>query len=271
MKKTFTDFLGRNIEIEFPPKRIISLVPSQTELILDLIGTDRLIGITKFCVHPKDKTSKISKIGGTKNPNIKQIESLKPDLIIANKEENELSDIAEISKFCPVWVSEISDFEDSMKMIAELGIIFQESDKAQQIIEQINLNRNLLQQKKIELKFDREIIYLIWKNPWMAAGKDTFINSMLSDSGFKNSIKKERYPQITLDEIADLNPEMILLSSEPYPFSQKHVELLKKELPNCEIILVNGEYFSWYGNRLIAAYQYFTELIQSISKKTNRK
>ena len=272
MKKSFTDFLGREVEVNWPPKRIVSLVPSQTELLIALAGADRIVGITEFCLYPANEVSSIQKIGGTKNPSIEKIKVLKPDLIVANKEENEFNDIAAMAEFCPVWVSEICNLADSKRMIQQIAIVLDETEKANSIIEAIEKGQLKLKQLVVELSEEiNSVVYLIWKNPWMAAGQDTFIHAMLNEIGMKNQIIANRYPEIELNYLKEVKPAFVFLSTEPYPFSQKHIDLLKNELPDSQIILVNGEYFSWYGNRLILAFQYLSDLVLSISKKTYQK
>ena len=238
------------------PIRIISLVPSQTELLFDLGLNEEVIGITKFCIHPDKWFRNKTRIGGTKTVDIEKVKALSPDLIIANKEENEQSQIEELQKLFPVFVSDIYNLNDSLEMIKSIGQLTSTLPKAQQIIESIT--QNFLNLKIDQTK--KTCLYLIWRLPYMTSGKNTFVNDMLDRCGFKN-LSEGRYPEISTEEICSLNPEYILLSSEPYPFKEIHMNELKQISPSSKIILVDGEYFSWYGSRLIDAPSYFKQFI----------
>lgn len=256
----FTDHLQHTIELQSPPQRIISLVPSQSELLWDLGLTDRLAGITKFCVHPKELFESIPRIGGTKTLNIDKIRALKPDLIIGNKEENERSQIEALQKEFKVWMSDIYNLEDALKTITAIGELTDTKAKADSIAAEIRSSFR-------ELPFlEKSVLYLIWK-PYMAAGKGTFIGNMLEKTGLKNVITAEdsRYPQLGIEEIRKLNPELIFLSSEPFPFKQTHADELQQILPDTKIVLVDGELFSWYGSRLLRSVAYFDELLKQLS------
>ncbi|MES2764146.1 MAG: helical backbone metal receptor [Bacteroidota bacterium] len=255
----FTDQLNNTIELGSFPKRIVSLVPSQSELLWDLGVRDELVGITKFCIHPTNMFISISRIGGTKTVNIEKIRALQPDLIIGNKEENEYTQIVELQKEFTVWMSDIYDLEDSLKMIGAVGKLVNRVERAE--ILQKNIASSFLNLRSVQ----RSVLYLIWKDPYMAAGRSTFIGNMLSKMGLENSIKDEngRYPNLKIEDIVSLAPELIFLSSEPYPFKEKHIDELQAELPATKIILVDGELFSWYGSRLQKSVKYFNELIEN--------
>jgi ABC-type Fe3+-hydroxamate transport system substrate-binding protein len=252
----FTDQLGRTIELKEPPKRIISVVPSQTELLYDL-GMDEVIGITKFCVHPESWFRTKTRIGGTKTLNIAKIKELHPDLIIANKEENVKEQIEELEKDFPVFVTDVNILDDAYQMIYQVGKLVGKERRATEMIQQINAGFAQLQKQNSKL----QTAYLIWKDPYMTVGGDTFIDDMLYYAGFTNIFSdKSRYPEITITDLHDRSCELLLLSSEPYPFKQKHIDEIQEQLPNTKIILVDGEMFSWYGSRLLQAPEYFKEL-----------
>jgi len=259
MQKSFTDGMGQEITINFPPKRIVSIVPSQTELLFDLGLDKEIIGLTKFCIHPIEKFAERTKVGGTKKLNIDIIKDLKPDLIIGNKEENTQSDIEELSQLFPVWMSDIFSIEDAMKTIHDIGALVNREPEANYLNHLVTSGFNDLKTLALQNKIDKRVAYLIWRKPFMAVGKNTFINDMLITNGMTNVIQQERYPEIKLEELKALNCEMILLSSEPYPFKEKHIEEIQSVLPHAKIILVDGEMFSWYGSRLVKAVQYFFE------------
>lgn len=253
----FKDQLNREIYLPNPPQRIISLVPSQTELLYDLGLKDRLVGQTIFCVHPEAYFKSSVKIGGTKKLNLEKIASLNPDLIIANKEENEKDQIEQLAKDYPVWISDVNTLEDALEMIKSLGEITQTEPKALEIITKINQCRSTFLE---QTKSKQSVIYLIWNNPYIAIGMDTFINTMLTEAGFENAITQSRYPEITLAEIKQINPDWVFLSSEPFPFKEEHKNELDKSLGTNKCVLVDGEMFSWYGSRLSLAYEYFAGL-----------
>jgi ABC-type Fe3+-hydroxamate transport system substrate-binding protein len=242
------------------PKRIISLVPSQTELLFDLGLNEEVVGITKFCVHPDEWFGNKQRIGGTKNINVSKILSLQPDLIIANKEENVKKQVDELSPQIPVYVSEISNLDEALDMIRDVGQLTHTMEAATAIINTIQNNFNDLNDESA--KRTAKCAYLIWKDPYMTIGHDTFIHNMLQYCGLTNAFGHlTRYPEICIENLAQEACEYILLSSEPYPFKEKHIVELKKDLPDAKIILVDGEMFSWYGSRLMQAPAYFKKTI----------
>lgn len=260
MPSEHIDQLGRKISLNNPPERIVSLVPSITELLFDLGGSENIVGRTKFCIHPKEKVKHIPKIGGTKNINFDRIVALQPHLIIANKEENQREQIEQLSQHFPVWISDIANFDDAMDMIIRLGIILNKTEGATTIIEK---SKDSL--RKLPLKKTKKVAYLIWQKPYMTIGKDTYIHDILEKCGFENIFGNQtRYPVFTLTELKERQPDLILLSSEPFPFQQKHIAELQIELPNISIQLVDGEAFSWYGTRFLKTFEYLKEVANLI-------
>ncbi len=236
--------------------RIISLVPSQTELLFDLGVGARVVGITKFCIHPQNARSQAVVIGGTKNFDFAKIEALKPDLIIGNKEENYREGIEILAAKFPVWISDISNLAEALGMIREVGRLTGAVEKAEQLA------------VIIQSEFDKLVVgqvqtaaYFIWRKPWMAAATGTFIDDMLEQAGFRNAFGNlTRYPEISRNALADAAPERIFLSSEPYPFRQKHFAEFQEICPNSRVEIVDGELFSWYGGRLQKSAAYFNRL-----------
>lgn len=256
--KQFTDQLNRSIEFHFPPKRIVSLVPSQSELLVDLGMEEELVGITRFCIHPKHIFESKTKVGGTKNYNLDKIRALKPDLIIANKEENDKESLELLAEEFPVWISDIYNLEDNNAMILEVGKLCNKEEKAEEIVNAINKNFAAL--KKTELK--QRVIYLIWQKPFMSINKNTFINEMLDRAGFENVFKDKdsRYPEVSLEEMQTKEPDFIFLSSEPYPFEDKHIPFFSEKFSKSKVQIVDGEMFSWYGSRIMKAATYLENL-----------
>jgi len=253
---SFRDQLGRTVNLQGIPKRIISLVPSQTELLFYLGLDEEIAGITRYCIHPADKFKTKPKVGGTKQLDIAKIRSLQPDLIIANKEENERSQVEELQDLFPVWISNISNLQDALDMINGVGELVGKSTEAQLLSKQINQQFNNTTIKPSGLR----AAYFIWRKPYMVAGKGTFIDHMLQKCGLTNVFDLDRYPEVYAATIVDANPDVILLSSEPYPFKERHIAEFKALLPSAIIKIVDGEMFSWYGSRLLQAPKYFDEL-----------
>lgn len=249
----FKDQMGFEITQEAPPRRIVSLVPSQTELLYDLGLEDRVVGVTKFCVHPAQARKTKTIVGGTKNFDLERIVALKPDLVIGNKEENYPEGIAFLRERFPVWMSDIAELSEALDMIDAVGRLTGKSDEGTALIAGI-------QSKFRSLKSFPPLrtLYLMWYDPWMGAASETFIDAMMRQIGLNNVLKpRQRYPQLTDGDIVGLNPELILLSSEPFPFSEKHETRLRRLIPSARILQVDGEMFSWYGSRLLLAPDYF--------------
>lgn len=240
--------------------RIVSVVPSQTELLYALGLEDEVVGITKFCVHPTSWFKHKTRVGGTKTLNIELIKSLQPTLILANKEENVKEQIEALKDVCPVYVSDITSFDEALTMMEIIGQWTNRVEMARELIEQLRYLSNRANQFKVDLS----VLYLIWQKPYMAAGSDTFINTMLCLGGWKNCVQQTRYPALTNQEIVSLNPDLVFLSSEPFPFKQKHIDAIQLLLPNAKIILVDGEMFSWYGSRLLLSFDYFKQLHEKL-------
>jgi ABC-type Fe3+-hydroxamate transport system substrate-binding protein len=251
----YQDQLGRHVQLEGVPQRVISLVPSQTELIADLGALSQLTGRTKFCVHPA-AIKGVPVVGGTKNIHLEKVHQLQPDLVIANKEENDQSQVEALAERYPVWVSDVTDLDSACTMISDIGQLLDKNMEASRITDVI------LSGFKEPIVQERSAIYLIWRDPWMAAGSDTFISSMMQQAGLNNLIKSPRYPALKAEEIRQLSPDLILLSSEPYPFKEKHRDELCKIMPDASIEFVDGEMFSWYGSRLIKAVDYFRNFLK---------
>jgi ABC-type Fe3+-hydroxamate transport system substrate-binding protein len=255
LSRSFTDQLGNVISLPYPPKRIVSLVPSQTELLYDLGLRDEVVGVTKFCIHPELWQQEKKIIGGTKKFHFHEIEKLQPDLIIGNKEENYQEGIEILQKKFPVWMSDIVSMDDALEMIAFVGEMVSKKEVATNLVASIKNGFDQLNRFK-----KRSALYLIWRNPWMAVGENTFIHVMLEYAGFKNCITDTRYPELSNETITSCNPDVVLLSSEPYPFQQKHIKEISQLCPHAKVKLVDGELFSWYGSRLLKAPAYFTQL-----------
>lgn len=239
--------------------KVVSLVPSITEALFDLgLTENEVIGRTKFCIHPEDRVKNVQVIGGTKNINIDKIKALKPDLILANKEENIKEQVEALMDDFKVLVTNVETIEDNYYLLKTLGNTFNKEEKAQHFNLKIY---DVLQQAKLNSTV--KAAYLIWKNPYMTVGSDTFIHKILAEIGFENIFKdKTRYPEIQMEDLADA--EVIMLSSEPFPFKEKHIEEMKAFYPDKKIMIVDGEAFSWYGTHIAKCGHYFTEFLAEI-------
>lgn len=265
--KEFQDQTGKIISLSNLPRRIVSIVPSQTELLADLGLEEKVIGITKFCIHPLDWFKTRIRIGGTKALKIELIKSLAPDLVLANKEENVKDQVEELEKFVPVWTSDVRNISQAYEMILSVGKITGTTQKAGEMVEKIKNSFSRLQHEGHTSRisgFSRQLrtAYAIWREPLMVAGGDTFIHDMISLCGFRNLFEsKNRYPVTTVDELSALDCELLLLPSEPFPFKEKHAEEFRSILSRTHVRLVDGEMFSWYGSRLLYSAEYFQKLI----------
>ena len=241
------------------PLRIVSLVPSITELLYHLGLDDAVVGITKFCIKPTQWFKSKSRIGGTKTVDIHKVKQLQPTLILANKEENVKEQVEALQQISRVYVSDVSDLSQALKMIDTIGKLTSAREKAQEIVQKIESDFLFLK-NNIATPTARAA-YLIWRDPYMVAGGDTFITDMMLYCGLQNVFADAtRYPSITVEDIAARKCDVVLLSSEPFPFGQQHADELHASLPGVKIMLVDGEMFSWYGSRLVYAPQYFKQL-----------
>lgn len=263
---SFTDQTGHTITLGRKPQRIISLVPSQTELLFDLGLNEEVIGITKFCVHPQQWFHNKIRVGGTKQVKMDIVHQLKPDLIITNKEENVKEQVEELANHYPVWISDVNTLADAYEMITQVGAITVKERIALSLISRIKSKfAQLKTHNPTTIGSKLRTACLIWQNPYMTVGGETFIHSMMGTAGLENIFSnKHRYPEISIDEIRMANCQVLLLLSEPFPFNQKHIDELQPLLPATKIILADGEMFSWYGSRLLQAPVYFTKLYGQI-------
>lgn len=260
-----TDQIGVTHRFSQPPRRIVSLVPSQTELLYDLGLEEQLVGITKFCVHPAHFKATKKSVGGTKKVNIDKIKALQPDLIVANKEENTPEMVASLQAIAPVWVTDIASIADNLKMISDFGQLFNRRTEAQKWCDKISFAHADFTRFMAGKKSYRAA-YFIWKDPFMVAGGGTFINELLQLNHFDNIYADRlRYPEVVVQKMRiQGDPELVLLSSEPYPFKDEDAFELGRYTHHAKTIFVDGEMFSWYGSRLVKAFSYFKQLQQRL-------
>ncbi len=247
------DQIGRILKLERKPRRIISLVPSLTELAAEFAGEDSIIGLTTWCVHPKGLKESKTIIGGTKNVNVELVRQLQPDLILANKEENIEEQIEILAKDFPVYVSDVRDLKSARGLIKEMGNLLQADEKAHVYLHQAT--EALSKMDKSEGSF----LIFIWNKPFMVAGPDSYISALLEAKGFKNAAPNgSRYPELSWEEVQRLKPKYIFLSSEPYPFKSADTIEFHKARFTCKIL--DGEMLTWYSHRLAKSLNYINRL-----------
>ncbi|WP_442265758.1 ABC transporter substrate-binding protein [Tenacibaculum sp. ZS6-P6] len=265
MNIEITDQLNRLVTLKKVPQRIISLVPSQTELLYDMGLEHNIVGLTKFCVHPYHLKQTKTIVGGTKNIKVDKIKQLKPDIILCNKEENTKEIVEICEEIAPVHVSDIFTLNDAIELIRQYGELLACRTDSQKIIQKLEFKISDFKEfmKDVEHK---KTAYFIWRNPWMAAGNNTFINHILELNKFENIYKnKERYPEVELKKIRlEGDPDLVFLSSEPYPFKEEHAFEIGRFTHHAKTVFVDGELFSWYGSRLLKSFEYFKKLHQRI-------
>ena len=257
MQKEYIDQMRNTILLGHVPRRIVSLVPSQTEYLHDLGLEEEVVGITKFCIHPSTWRKTKTLVGGTKNISIDKVRALQPDLILGNKEENTKEDIEKLKSIAPVWMSDIYTLEDGLAMMQLLGELTGKEKEASSIIQTIKTQFKEL--TKFQGTHRGSVLYLIWDNPLIGVASNTFIDDLLNKAGFVNVLSElTRYP--TLTNLENIHPTHVFLSSEPFPFQEKHLQKFQDLFPTATIQLVEGELFSWYGSRLLKSVAYLKKL-----------
>ncbi|MCU0451002.1 MAG: helical backbone metal receptor [Bernardetiaceae bacterium] len=258
----FTDPLGHAFELTAPARRIVSLVPSQTELLFYLGAGPQVVGRTKFCIHPAPAVRAVPVVGGTKNAPVARILAQQPDLVLANQEENLRETVEALRPHVPVWTSQIDALPQALHMIGAVGQLTGRGAAAQQLGAELTAAFAALPPGPA-----RRVLYLIWREPYLAAGPGTFIGDMLARAGWQNVLPAAagRYPVVAPEQWAALAPEWVLLSSEPFPFKAKHLAEVAAFCPPAQVRLVDGELFSWYGSRLLHTPGYLRALAASAS------
>jgi ABC-type Fe3+-hydroxamate transport system substrate-binding protein len=240
--------------------RIVSLVPSITEWLFEIGLADEVVGVTKFCIHPKEALKNITRVGGTKTPNHSAIAALNPDLIIANKEENTREDVEQLSARYNLYLTEVVSIESAFSMLLDLGGLTGRMVEAQHAVQEISSEWEILRGAMNK----QRVAYAIWKDPLMLAGSETYIDHVLEWFGWENVVRTARYPELSIDELIALHPQKFFLSSEPFPFKAKHVGVYADALGStCEVRCVDGECFSWYGSRM----RYMPEYVRRLQSE----
>ena len=251
MTMQFHDQLGATVELAREPRRIVSLVPSQTELLFDLGVDERIVGVTKFCTDPPDKVAGVTQVGGTKNFNFGRIDALEPDLILGNKEENYQDGIEQLKLRYPVWMSDIYDLDDALSMVEQVGGLVGAGERGESLSREVRRRFASLAETLTGVKPLRAA-YFIWRKPYMVVGGNNFIDHLMQRAGLRNVFADlERYPEVTAAQIATAHPEVLLLSTEPFPFTEAHRAEFQTLVADADVRVVDGTLFSWYGSRLL--------------------
>jgi len=259
--KTVKDQIGREIVLKSAPKRIVSLVPSQTELLCDLALENELVGITRFCTHPIQLKATKTIVGGTKKVDFNKIRDLKPDFILCNKEENTYDFLPELEKIAPTYFSDVNTIQNALDLILSIGAICNRRTESYNLVHKIEFKLNDFKQF-IRSKPTRKVAYFIWAKPWMVVGNDTYINEILELNKFNNIYANmSRYPKIEIDRIRhEGDPDVVILSSEPFPFKDEHAMEISTYTNRSITVFGDGEMFSWPGSRMLLAFEYFKAL-----------
>lgn len=266
MLKTVHDDLQREVIFDFPPQRVVCLCPSLTETLFALGLAGRIIGRTSYCTHPAEHVQNVAIVGGTKDVDIDRVRALNPDLVIAEKEENQPQTVGTLAETLPVFVFNVTDYESALHAVTHLGNLTGRTERATTLVRDI---RNAF--TDVRPRATHRVAYLIWQNPYRAAGRDTYIHALLEKCGFDNVAAQlaGRYPEISIETLRELAPAWVFLSSEPFPFDDAHLAKLAPQIPAARLIRVNGEMFAWYGSRMIPAAKYLQQLLAELDKTTN--
>jgi ABC-type Fe3+-hydroxamate transport system substrate-binding protein len=263
MWRRLHDDLGRPVALAAPPRRIVSLVPSLTELVCALGRGDRLVGVTRYCTEPSDVVAGLHRVGGTKNPDVSSIVALAPELVLVNAEENRHEDFQSlIAAGLTIWVSFPRTVEQTVASIERVGEGLDVTASAAAMAGEIAAALANPPGRHAR------IFCPIWRKPWMSFNRDTYAHDLLRCAGGDNVCSElaDRYPVVDLHAIAQTDPQVILLPDEPYPFAERHRQALGPLLDTSagrsgRIHLVDGKALSWYGPRTAAALRVFRRLL----------
>lgn len=254
----FTDAIGQRHAAD-PHARIVSLVPSITELLCDLGLAPQLAGRTGFCIHPTDVVREIPKIGGTKDVNLDKIRKLAPTHVVVNIDENEKPTVDRLAEFVPnIVVTHPGKPEDNLALAKLMGGIFCATDKADAWC--ATFEAELAALRAAPKGPPQRVLYCIWQDPWMTVSQDTYIAAMLAELGWTvPTLGDARYPRFDWTPELLAQVDLVLLSSEPYRFTEAHVDALERQIGK-PVALVDGEMMSWYGSRALHGVRYLETL-----------
>lgn len=244
-----TDARNRDVTLSSPPKRIVSLVPSQTELLASLGLEENVVGVTRFCELPEHWRKEKTIVGGTKQVDVDTVRELDPDFVLANYEENTAEDVEALDSLAPVFVTAVKTVTEALDMIRTVGALTGTSDQTSTLV-----GRIISRFQSLPDFPSLRAVFLIWRDPYMTVGGDTFIHDIMSRAGFENAFgDRTRYPKVSLEEIDAQTPDVVLCATEPFPFHKKDkfTADLRTKLPKTPVEIVDGKVFSWYGSHLL--------------------
>lgn len=259
------DHLGRQVDLPKVAQRIVSLCPSITETLFHLGVGERIVGRTRFCVRPPEVVHHARVVGGTKQVDVGRVRALCPDLVIAQKEENTREVVEALAQFVPVFVGDVETWDDGLRLIDDLGTVTGSVPAA------LRLERAVREAFVNVPRADGvRVAWLIWRNPWMAAGAGTYLDDLLQRAGFVNicaRVGESRYPQTTPEELRERGVQVVFLSSEPYPFKESHARELGAQLAGAHVhvLCADGE-LSWYGAGMVRAASELTRLARIVGE-----
>jgi ABC-type Fe3+-hydroxamate transport system substrate-binding protein len=264
--RRLSDDTGRSISLAAPPQRVVSLVPSLTELVCSLGGASRLVGVTRYCTEPASVVAGLPKVGGTKTPSLQQVVELHPDLVLMNEEENKREDFQVLTKAgLTIFVSYPRTVDAAASGIERLGNALDADAEAGAMAAQIRSAAAAIPQRAVR------VFCPIWRKPWMSFNRDTFAHDLLRCAGAANlcADRSDRYPVVELQDISQADPEVILLPDEPYPFAERHRAALEPLAQTSawragHVFFTDGKALSWYGPRTAAALRDLRALLARI-------
>jgi len=245
--RTLVDGVGRAVTLDADPARLVSLVPSTTETLAALGLRERVVGRTRYCVRPRPWVDGVARVGGTKNPDLARVAALRPDLVVGNREENREEDLEALETLAPLWVAFPRDVDGALADLRAMARLVGAGEAGEALAARVEETRA---RARAAAGGGFRYAYLIWRRPYMTVNADTFVDAMLGEVGGTNAFgsRAERYPEVTRDELVEADPDVVLLSSEPFPFEARHAGELGPLAPRAR--LVDGQACSWHGARM---------------------
>jgi ABC-type Fe3+-hydroxamate transport system substrate-binding protein len=262
------DGRGRRVELNAPPRRIVSLVPSSTEALWDMGVGGAIVGVTRYCTHPREALNGVAVVGGTKDVDVSAVAALRPDLVVANCEENTREAIEALEQQeIPVWAAFPRTVDAALADLAALGRLVGRAEVGVAWGRRGRDMREILRERVGTFTFT--YAWMIWRRPWMAVSDDTFIASMLAEAGGRNALAslEGRFPEVAAEALGAADPDVVLLSSEPMPFSWRHADELAAAsgVPRSRFRRVDGSFASWHGTRMAAGFAYLAGLVDGLT------
>jgi len=248
--------------------QIVSLCPSITETLIEFGLSEQICGVTKFCIHPESVVKNLCPLGGTKDPNLARIRELDPDLIFMNSEENRREDYESLAKDYKVDVSEPKSVAEIPSLLRHFGALTHREAPAERAAQKLERALQSLRKARGQRTSLFSYVYLIWRKPWMCVGTDTYVSRLFEEAGGTNLFgdANERYPEISLQDIAEKKPNYIFLADEPFPFAERHIPEVKKACPLAKVEVISGDDCCWHGIRSIRGVELMQSLLERLTE-----